>query len=87
MLNTRSGPRSDNNMGMTIAEFAAVCLMAGKKLNENGCQLAFHLDGGNSATLVFKAMDAKGGLNCVKVNCPEIERQLSDIIYFATLVR
>ena len=59
----------------------------GPLLNENGCLLAFNLDGGNSATLVFKAMDAKGEMNYVKVNCPEIERQLSDIIYFATLVR
>jgi exopolysaccharide biosynthesis protein len=87
MLITCSGPQSDNNKGMTIPEFAAVCEMVGKRLNENGCQLAFNLDGGNSATLVFKALDAKGELNYVKVNCPEIERQLSDIIYFATLVR
>ena len=26
-----------------------------------------------------------GKLNYVKYNCPEIERDLSDIIYFATL--
>ena len=59
----------------------------GKKLNEDGCALAFNLDGGNSATLVFKGLDAKGNLSYLKVNCPEIERQLSDIIYFATLVK
>lgn len=87
LLVTCSGPQSENNDGMTIYEFASVCEMVGKRLNENGCQLAFNLDGGNSATLVFKALDEKGNLGYVKVNCPEIERQLSDIIYFATLVK
>ena len=87
MLITCSGPQSENNKGLTIYEFAGLCEMMGKQLNENGCALAFNLDGGNSATLVFKALDAKGSLSYVKVNCPEIERQLSDIIYFATLVK
>ena len=73
--------------GMTLLEFAQACEASGKKLNENGCVLAFNLDGGNSATLIFKAQNKKGGLDYVKVNCPEIERQLSDIIYFATLVK
>ena len=87
LLITCSGPQSDNNEGMTIPEFAALCELTGNRLSENGCQLAFNLDGGNSATLIFKAPDNKGGLSYVKVNCPEIERQLSDIIYFATLVK
>ena len=72
---------------MTIPEFASVCQEAAQKLNGSGCLLAFNLDGGNSATLIFKARDKKGGLSYFKVNCPEIERQLSDIIYFATLVK
>ncbi len=87
MLITCSGPQSENNKGMTIPEFAAVCEMVGKRLNENGCALAFNLDGGNSATMVFKALNKKGELDYVKVNCPEVERLLSDIIYFATLVK
>ena len=87
MLITCSGPQSENNKGMTIPEFASLCEYVGKRLSENGCRLAFNLDGGNSATLIFKAPDSKGGLSYVKVNCPEIERQLSDIIYFATLVK
>ncbi len=87
MLITCSGPQSEGNKGLTIYEFAGLCETVGKSLNENGCVLAFNLDGGNSATLVFKALDAKGNLGYVKVNCPEIERQLSDIIYFATLVK
>lgn len=87
MLITANGPQTDGNKGMTIPEFAAVCEEAGRQLNEKGCALAFNLDGGNSATLVFKAKNHQtGNMNYVKVNCPEIERFLSDIIYFATLV-
>lgn len=89
MLVTAYGNQTKGNKGMTIPEFAAVCEMAGRELNpESGCQLAFNLDGGNSTTMNFKRLDAKSGkLKYVKVNCPEIERFLSDIIYFATLVK
>ncbi len=87
LLITCSGPQSENSKGLTIPEFASLCELVGNRLSENGCQLAFNLDGGNSATLIFKALDKKGDLSYVKVNCPEIERQLSDIIYFATLVK
>ena len=74
--------------GLTIYEFAQVCEIAGKTLSENGCQLAFNLDGGNSTCMNFKALDAKTNkMKYMKVNCPEIERFLSDIIYFATLVK
>lgn len=88
MLITCNGPQTKNNKGMTVAEFAAVCEAAGKRLNENGCRLAYNLDGGNSSTLVFRETNKKTGkLNYVKVNCPEIERFLGDMIYFATLVK
>jgi len=88
MLVTCNSSQTKNNKGMTIFEFASLCEMLGKDLSENGCQLAYNLDGGNSATLVFKAMNAKTGkLSYVKYNCPEIERFLGDIIYFATLVK
>ncbi len=89
MLVTSYGNQTEGNKGMTIPEFAKVCEIAGRELNpENGCLLAFNLDGGNSTTMNFKRMDpALGTLTYVKVNCPEIERFLSDIIYFATLVK
>ena len=92
MLITCSSEQASENKkvkdkGMTIQEFAQACEIAGKRLNENGCLLAFNLDGGNSATLNFKQTDPKTGkLNYVKVN-PGQERFLSDIIYFATLVK
>lgn len=76
------------NKGLTVYEFANLCEELGKSLSENGCQLAFNLDGGNSTTMVFKQLDEKSGkMAYVKVNCPEIKRTLSDIIYFATLVK
>lgn len=72
--------------GMTLQEFAHVCEEAGKRLSENGCILAYNLDGGNSATMNFKVRDRSGELKYVKIN-PGQERFLSDIIYFATLVK
>ncbi len=89
MLVTCYGNQTKGNKGMTIYEFAQVCEMAGRELNpENGCMLAFNLDGGNSTTMNFKRLEQKTNKwKYVKVNCPEIERFLSDIIYFATLVK
>ena len=88
MLVTCLGNQTRGNKGMTIMEFAQVCEMAGKTLTAEGCKLAFNLDGGNSSTLIFRQRNKKGGyLEYVKVNCPEIGRNVSDIIYFATLVK
>lgn len=88
MLIACSGPQSGQGVGLKIVDFAALCEMVGKQLNENGCKLAYNLDGGNSAEFIFKAPNKKGVLKYAKVNSPEIgERFLSDIIYFATLVK
>ena len=89
MLVTSYGNQTKGNKGLTIPEFAQVCEIAGRQLKpDTGCLLAFNLDGGNSSTMNFKQLDEKSGkLKYVKVNCPEIERFLSDIIYFATLVK
>ena len=89
MLVTSYGNQTTGNKGLTIPEFAQVCEIAGKELNpDGGCLLAFNLDGGNSTTMNFKRLDKETGkLKYVKVNCPDIERFLSDIIYFATLVK
>ncbi|MBQ6961323.1 MAG: phosphodiester glycosidase family protein [Clostridia bacterium] len=83
----QSSPKGD--MGLTLYEFASICETAGKQLSENGCLLAYNMDGGNSAQMIFKALDTKkGALRYVKVSSPDIgERQLSDILYFATLVK
>ena len=61
--------REDTTAGATIPEFADI-------MYELGCQQAYNLDGGNSATLVFngKVFNAKDA----------DERDVQDIIYFAT---
>ena len=87
MLVTTEGPQSNGSKGMTIPELAALCEELGLKLCETGCRVAFNLDGGNSATMNFKqASPETGKLLYAKINSPEIERFLSDIVYFATLV-
>ena len=89
MLISTNGPQSPGNKGMTIYEFAKVCEDAGKRLNENGCQVAYNLDGGNSAAMIFREISPENGkLRMKRVNSSDIsERHLSDIIYFATLVK
>lgn len=78
----------EKDKGLTLYEFAALCEQLGKEQSENGCRLAYNLDGGNSTTLVFKQMDPKENrLKYVKANWPDKERFLGDIIYFATLVK
>ncbi len=85
LLITCEGPQSKGSKGMTIFEMAALCEQLGKKHSEAGCSIAFNLDGGNSSTLIFKGLNEKKNFTYVKYNCPDIERFLSDIIYFATL--
>lgn len=73
--------------GFTIQEFAEVCELVGKRFSEDGFRIVYNLDGGTSTTMNFKRLDTKSGkLSYVKVN-PGQERYLSDIIYFATLVK
>ncbi len=53
--------------------------MLAKFMGELGCQEAFNLDGGGSATMVF-------GGKCYNNISGESERNISDIIYFASAV-
>ena len=88
LLVTTAGPQSKGSKGMTIPELAQLVEELSLKFSPTGSSLAFNLDGGNSTTLVFKQQrkDGKEGLLYAKVNSPEIERFLSDIIYFSTLM-
>ena len=61
--------RTDESIGVTMDQFADIML-------ELGCQQAYNLDGGNSATLAFN-----GEVFNTKV---QKERDVSDIIYFAS---
>lgn len=87
LLITCDGSQSKGSKGMTIYQFAQLCEQEGRKINpESGCRIAYNLDGGNSATINFIGVGTKTKrVAHVKVNCPEIERMLGDIIYFATL--
>lgn len=87
LLITCDGPQTTGNKGMTIYQFAQLCEQLGREVNpEGGCRIAYNLDGGNSTTLNFIGVGTKSQrVAHVKINCPEIERFLGDIIYFATL--
>lgn len=84
LLVTCEGPQN-NNSGLTVLQFACLCEQLGKAYSDTGCLMAFNLDGGNSSTMMA-AKYVSNKLTYYKVNCPEIERFLSDIIYFATLM-
>jgi len=87
-LITSYGPQSKNNTGMTIYEFAQLCEQIGKELSEDGFKLAFNLDGGNSAAMIFRKRNKNNNLEYVKINSMDVSpRKVSDIIYFATLVK
>ncbi len=65
------GPEQDGQAGLTIAELTELMLL-------KGVQQGYNLDGGSSTTLWF---------NGQRINAPESKnRNVGDIIYFATLV-
>ena len=72
--------------GMTMWEFSLFCEKLGYHFSPEGFRVAYNLDGGNSATLVFKRRDEDGNLSYQKLNMPERERDLADMVCFVTLV-
>ncbi|MBR6569216.1 MAG: phosphodiester glycosidase family protein [Clostridia bacterium] len=63
--------RTSESVGVTLDQFADIML-------ELGCEQAYNLDGGNSATLAFN-----GEVFNTKV---QKERDVSDVIYFASAI-
>jgi len=63
--------RTDESIGVTMDQFADIML-------ELGCKQAYNLDGGNSATLAYN-----GEVFNTKI---QKERDVSDIIYFASAI-
>ena len=61
--------RTGGTKGVTMAVMASI-------MHELGCLQAYNLDGGNSATLVFR--------NEIYNDKPQAERSVTDIIYFAS---
>ena len=72
--------------GMNVYTFSLFCEEIGYRFSPDGFKVAYNLDGGNSATLVFKRRDENGDLVYQKLNMPERERGLADMICFVSLV-
>ncbi len=75
LLLTTEGPEDPGSKGLNMDQFTALLASFGNVIN------AYNLDGGSSATLVFR----RGKENWVKVNAlrNDKRRTLKDIIYFA----
>lgn len=84
LLVTTEGPDDEKDAGLNMNEFVDCLREIEGKLDGYTIQTAFNLDGGNSATMVFKDPE-KDGLK--KINAPNnknAERWIKDIIYFAS---
>lgn len=85
---TNDGDAQFYTEGLSVYDFASLCENVGYALKpEGGFKIAYNLDGGNSASLVFKQKDDNGNLIYKKLNMPERERDLADMICFVTLVK
>lgn len=80
MIVSTEGPEDPGSVGFRLAEAAAYCAEAAQKFFGKPCLAAYNLDGGSSNSLVLQDQKINSPLNPKK-------RAVSDIIYFATLVR
>lgn len=87
LLITCDGDSQFNRTGLNIHQFADLCLTLGREISPDGLRMAYNLDGGNSSSLVFKTRDEDGSLVYSKLNMPERDRSLSDMICFVSLVK
>lgn len=87
MIITCDGDALTYTFGMTVQEFARLCEKIGREVQPDGFRMAYNLDGGNSASLFFKRPDEGGKLTYQKLNMPERERDLADMICFVSLVK
>lgn len=81
---TTEGPDDEKDAGLNMNEFVQCLREIEGQLDGYKIQTAFNLDGGNSATMIFKDPE-KDGLK--KINAPNnknAERYIKDIIYFAS---
>ena len=85
LLVTSDGDAQLNKFGLTIPQFADLCLILGREASPEGARLAYNLDGGNSSSLVFKVRDTSDRLVYTKLNMPERDRKLADMICFVSL--
>ena len=87
MLITCDGDAINYTYGMTVPEFAKLCETIGYQIQPEGFKMCYNLDGGNSASIFFKRPNTQGNLVYQKLNMPERERDLADMICFVSLVK
>ena len=83
---TSDGDAVFHKAGLDLYSFSLLCEGIGYRFGPEGFKIVYNLDGGNSAALVFKRRDENGNLAYQKLNVPERERDLADMICFVSLV-
>lgn len=86
MIVVCDGDAISYTFGLDLIDFAKLCEEIGYSVQPEGFRMAYNLDGGNSASLFFKRPNEKQQLVYQKLNMPERERDLADMICFVTLV-
>ena len=80
---TCEGPDDEENSGLTMNEFVDLLRLVEKDLDGRKIRIAFNLDGGASATMVFKHPN-KNELKKVNGSGQNPDRYLKDIIFFVS---
>lgn len=84
LIVTSEGPDNEKDAGLTLNEFVQLLREIEGDLDGYRIRVAFNLDGGNSATLVFKDPQRNGLKKINGLNNKNAERWIKDIIYFAS---
>ncbi len=84
MIVTSEGPDNEKGAGLTLNEFVGCLREIEGKLDGYRIKTAFNMDGGNSATLVFKDPDRNQLIKINGQNNQNAERWIKDILYFAS---
>ena len=81
---TCEGPEDKNSKGMTMDEFVQLLREIESKLDGYSIRVAYNLDGGSSSTFIFKDPSRNGLTKINALTRANSQRQLYDIIYFAS---
>ena len=80
---TCEGPDDEDNAGLSMNEFVSLLREVETKLDGRTIRIAYNLDGGASATMVFKSPD-KDELIKINGNKKYPDRYVKDVIYFVS---
>ena len=81
---TSEGPDNEKDAGLSLNEFVDCLRELEEKLEGYQIRVAFNLDGGNSATMVFKDPNRNALKKINGLNNKNAERWIKDIIYFTS---